>query len=165
MDKTKLISARRSALLDYLRSCFVPGVYISIMDICTNVVIHDPDTDEDFHPYKFNFNPYIHDHCAVLGSDIRAIDWGALNGTHEIIIRDSRGYVKLCESMEEFIQWRDRELVPLVKKYKFLSTLKNRAKLDGTVPMFTFDSDSVVDNDDPIVVFPEGYEFKGGISK
>lgn len=104
MTQKELIKQRKASLLDYLRVCFKPNHYITIEELCENIVVYDTVTMEDgrvfikdtIHPYKLNTNPYTHDKCVLLGQDIKAINWDRENGQHEIIIRDSQGSVKLC---------------------------------------------------------------------
>lgn len=152
------IHSRREMLIAYLMRHFEPGKFITIEEICANVtdcVVVGGDEDVRWIPfYQLNKNPYIHDKCVTLGADIRAINWGALSNNHFIIIRNSSGDVKLCESNEEFENWRKKELEPIERKCKYLNSLKSKANADGTIPLFEFAGDTVVSNDDPISAYP-----------
>lgn len=157
MPSKKMIECRRFELISYLRAHFAPGKFITIEEICANVTYISSFSGDGPHLspfYKFNTNPYIHDKCAVLGEDIRAINWDRNSKNHFIIIRNSSGDVKLCESNEEFENWRKKELEPIERKCKYLNSLKSKANADGTIPLFEFAGDTMVSNDDPISAYP-----------
>lgn len=161
MTKTEMIKARKSALLKYLIVNFVAGKWFTIEEICNNVCYVDGDEycDADvslfaIYPYTYNTNPYVHDKCVVLGADIREMNWDNSSDGHYIIIRNSKGHIKLCESAEEFEAWRKRELEPIEKKCKYLNSLKSKVRTDGTIPFFVVDNDLIKENDTEVSVFP-----------
>ena len=117
------LTTRQHRLRDYIDDNFRPGYYFSIEEICAAGL-----------GYELNTNPKIHDKCAALGSDVRAINWAIAN-RYKIIIKDKKGGIKLCESEEEFNEWRDGEKAKLDRKYQYLNNLKWKADRDGTVPI------------------------------
>ena len=120
------IEDRQKALVDWLRANHKLGEFHSVKEVCYSVV-----DEYGCHYYDYNdTNPYNHDKCAVLSNDVRTLNWSCDNGA-EIIIKDKKGGIKLCESMEEFEDWRKTELEPLDRKWKYLNNLKYKAKLDG----------------------------------
>ena len=126
--------SRQKALIDYLNEHFESGKFITIEEICRGVV------DEDYKPYyKYNTNPYNHDKCAVLSSDVRDLNWNVNEGC-QIIVKDPKGNVKLCESEDEFKAWRAKELEPLDKKWKYLNNLVYKSWQDGATDLFDKDS-------------------------
>lgn len=118
---TKNLTTRQHRLVDYLKDNFQKGRYFTIEELCQAGL-----------GYELNTNPRIHDKCASLGNDIRQINW-RIGQRYSIIVKDSKGSAKLCESQEEFDAWRDSELDKLKKKYEYLNTLKYKASFDGQV--------------------------------
>lgn len=120
---TKNLTSRQHRLVDYLKDNFVSGKYFSIEEICNADL-----------GYTLNTNPRIHDKCAMLGSDIRAINW-AIASRYSIIIKDKKGGCKLCESKEEFDTWKNEEKAKVERKYQYLNNLEYKASRDGTTPI------------------------------
>lgn len=128
MDEIKL-TPRQWSLKRFLEDNFKSGYYFSIEELVENV------RDTNGLPYyKLNKNPYTHDKCVALGSDIKAINWNCNQG-YKIIIKNEKGGAKLCESEEELNAWRDAELKKVEKKYQYLNNLKWKADRDGTMPI------------------------------
>lgn len=123
------LTPRQWALKRFLADNFVAGRFFSIEEICNNVYL--PNGEK---AYTYNTNPRIHDKCVALSNDVREINWNIQEG-YKIIVKDSKGGVKLCESELEFTIWRDKELAPLERKWKYLNNLKYKASKDGTVPL------------------------------
>lgn len=121
------IELRKKCLVGWLTLHFIYGRFYSIEEVVAGVVYPDGTPC-----YTLNHNPYNHDKCAVLSSDVRSLNWSCDNGC-KIIIKDSKGGVKLCESYEEFDAWRKAELEPLDKKRKYLNNLKWKSRMDGQV--------------------------------
>lgn len=122
---SKNIELRQKLLVNFLQDNFIKGRFFSILEIVR--CVRYPDGSPC---YNYNMDPYIHDHCAVLSSDVRAINWATDEGC-KIIVKDKKGGVKLCESVEEFNTWRNHELEPLEKKWKYLNNLKFKKSLDN----------------------------------
>ena len=117
------LTTRQHRLRDYIDDNFAPGKWFTIEELCAADL-----------GYTLNKNPKIHDKCAALGSDIRAINW-AIADRYKIIIKNKEGSCKLAESEEEFKAWRQGELDKLERKWKYLNNLKWKAERDGTVPV------------------------------
>ena len=120
---TQSLTSRQHRLVDYLKDNFVSGKYFTIEEICNANL-----------GYTLNTNPKIHDKCASLGSDIRAINW-AIAQRYSIIIKDKKGSCKLAESEKEFNAWKDEEKRKIEKKYQYINNLTYKANRDGTVPI------------------------------
>lgn len=120
---TKSLTTRQHRLVDYLNNNFQSGKYFTIEEICNADL-----------GYTLNTNPRIHDKCASLGSDIRAINW-AIGSRYSIIVKDKKGSCKVCESKEEFDEWKENEMKPLITKIKYLNNLEYKANRDGTAPI------------------------------
>ena len=123
------LTPRQWLLKKWLETNFVSGRYWSIEELVENVR-----NNRGEKVYKLNTNPYVHDKCIALGSDIKNINWNCNYG-YKIIVKNSKGGAKLCESEQEFIEWRTKELKPLEKKFKYLNNLKWKAERDGTIPI------------------------------
>lgn len=119
---TKNLTPRQHRLIDYLKDNFQSGKYFSIEEICSTNL-----------GYELNKNPKIHDKCVALGNDIRKMNW-VIGSRYSIIVKDKKGGCKLCESKEEFEDWKQSELIPLERKWKYLNNLEYKANQDGTVP-------------------------------
>ena len=139
------ISTRCWRLKDYLEYHRGEG-FIRIEKVCEDL----PEL------YKLNTNPYTHDKCAVLSSDVRAINWNNVDG-YQIIIKDENGSIKYAETLEEFENWREKELEKVTKKYQYLNNLKFKSKLDGVMPIIN-KANNPVDIDE----LKEVRVFKGG---
>lgn len=130
MDITNKLTSRQWALKRYLEEHFISGHYFSIEHLCENVLL--PNGEK---AYTLNTDPYCHDKCIALSNDVKTINW-TINEGYKILVKDTKGGVKLCESEQEFIAWRDRELKPIIRKYQYLSTLKYKADRNDTMPLF-----------------------------
>lgn len=151
MEEQVMLTARQVALRNWLRNHFISGKYWTIEEMVKNV------RNEYGEPYyKLNTNPYIHDKCATLSADIKTINWSVTEG-YNIIVKDTKGGAKICESEQEFLEWRERELAPITRKYQYLSNLKYKAKQDGTCPIID-QQNQPVENVQPINVFPKKKE-------
>lgn len=120
---TQNLTTRQHRLVDYLKDNFQSGRFFTIEELCAAEL-----------GYSLNTNPKIHDKCVALGSDVRAINW-AIGSRYSIIVKDKKGGCKLCESKEEFDEWKESEMKPLVNKIKYLNNLEYKASYDGTTPI------------------------------
>lgn len=132
---TKNLTPRQHRLVDYLKDNFVSGKYFSIEEICESEL-----------GYELNKNPYTHDKCVSLGNDIRQINW-AIGSRYSIIVKDKKGGCKLCESKQEFDEWKQSELAPLERKLKYLNNLEYKASLDDTMPIINLNDRALEDNE------------------
>ena len=139
------LKTRQWRLKDYLEEHRGEG-FITIEQICADLSEY----------YTLNTNPYTHDKCAVLSSDVRAINWNNQHG-YQIIIKDEKGSVKYAETEEEFNAWRKKELEKVETKYQYLNNLKFKSSLDGIVPIINQANNPVgLDDMKPIDVFKGG---------
>lgn len=123
------LTPRQWLLKNFLEHNFISGYYYSIEELVESV--RDRDGNK---VYKLNTNPYVHDKCIALSSDIKNINWNCNYG-YKIIVKNAKGGAKLCESQQEFEDWRERELKPLQRKWEYLNNLKWKAERDGTIPI------------------------------
>lgn len=144
-EHTKGINTRQWILKMWLESHQVKGKFFSIEEICEQVTYNGE------HLYTLNKNPRIHDKCLQLSDDVREINWNCVDG-YKIIIKDSKGGIKLCESQEEFDSWYNDEMATIEIKYQYLNTIKQKAKWDGVVPLINKANNPVKDYK-PIDVF------------
>lgn len=128
---TKNLTTRQHRLVDYLKANFVKGKYFTIEEICSANL-----------GYTLNTNPRIHDKCAMLSSDIRAINW-AIGSHYSIIVKDKKGSCKLCESKDEFDEWKQGEKDKIEKKYQYLNTLTYKASLDDTMAIVNLNDKAI----------------------
>lgn len=143
--KSTRLNTRQWLLKKYLEEHFESGRFITIEEICFNVKFADGELC-----YNYNENPYNHDKCAVLSADVRSINWSVDEGW-KIIIKDKKGNIKLCESREEFENWRAEQLKPMEKKWKYLNNLVYKSHQDGSAPMINL-AGRVLDLDEIKVV-------------
>ena len=144
------LTTRQKMLKEWLEQNHEPGKFHSILEVCRGVRYLDGS-----YCYEFNTDPYKHDKCIALSNDVREINWSVGEG-YKLIIKDKFGGVKLCESKEEFEEWRKKELEPLDKKWKYLNNMKYKADRDGIVPLINQNNRVIeIDNEtaDPISVF------------
>ena len=120
---TKNLTPRQHRLINYLENNFEHGKFFSIEQICSADL-----------GYELNTNPKTHDKCVSLGNDIRQINW-KIGHRYSIIVKDKKGSCKLCESQEEFEEWKQSELAPLERKWKYLNNLSYKASWHGTAPL------------------------------
>lgn len=132
---TKNLTTRQHRLVDYLKNNFESGRFFTIEELCGADL-----------GYVLNTNPKIHDKCVALGNDIRAINW-AIGDRYSIIIKDSKGGAKLCESQKEFDDWRDYEKSKLEAKYQYLNNLKYKAEQHDTLPLLNLNERALEDNE------------------
>lgn len=144
-EHTKGINTRQWILKMWLEKNQVKGKYFSIEEICEQVTYNGE------HLYTLNKNPRIHDKCLQLSDDVREINWNVVDG-YKIIIKDSKGGIKLCESQEEFDSWYNDEMATIEIKYQYLNTIKQKAKWDGVVPLIN-KANNPVKKYEPIDVF------------
>lgn len=139
--KSSLID-RQHRLVDWLKDNFVSGRFYSIEEIVNGVV------DSNGNPYyKLNTNnPYNHDKCVVLSNDVRTINW-TITDRYHIIIKDKKGGCKLCESKDEFDNWKKETEKPLKTKLAYISNLNWKEKRDGTLPLINL-ANRVLDDDE-----------------
>ena len=145
--KSNLVE-RQHALVDWLKEHFIPNHFYSIEDIVSNFV------DKEGNPYyTLNTNPYNHDKCVALSSDVRTINW-TITDRYHIIIKDKQGGCKLCESKAEFDTWKQEQLKPLETKWKYLNNLEWKADRDDTIPMINLNDRALDINEmKPVEVF------------
>ena len=144
-EHTKGINTRQWVLKMWLEKNQVKGKYFSIEEICEKVTYNGE------HLYTLNKNPRIHDKCLQLSDDVREINWNVVDG-YKIIIKDSKGGIKLCESQEEFEEWYNDEIATIEIKYQYLNTIKQKTKWDGVVPLIN-KANNPVKKYEPIDVF------------
>ena len=144
------ITTRQWALKNYLEAHRGEG-YISIKQICEKVT-----TTDGVPYYRFNTNPYVHDKCVVLSNDVREINWNNVDG-YQIIIKNTKGWIKYAETYEEFESWRQKELDKVTPKFQYLNNLKFKAKMDGIMPIINKANNPVDINE-----LKEVKVFKGG---
>lgn len=132
---TKNLTTRQHRLVDYLEENFVSGKYFSIEELCNANL-----------GYVLNTNPRVHDKCASLGADIRAINW-AIASRYSIIIKDKKGGCKLAENKTEFDTWKNEEKAKIDKKYQYLNNLEYKANRDGTMPIVNLNDRALEDNE------------------
>lgn len=142
---TNKLNERQKALKEFLEVNFRSGKFFTIEEICSSVMVGN-----DF-AYSYNRNPYTHDKCVCLSNDVRAINW-SMADDYKIIVKDKKGSVKLCENEQEFNEWRDKEMRPVLKKLKYLWNLKYKNDTDGEVQFIDQDGDSI-ENPSPLDVF------------
>lgn len=129
MFLTKNLNRRQHALIDYLEDNFVSGKYFTIEEIVYCL------RDKNDNPYyKLNTNPRIHDKCASLGADIRAINW-KIGHRYSVIVKDKKGGCKICESQQEFDEWKESERKPLITKLEYLNNLSYKTSWQDTAPL------------------------------
>lgn len=143
---TQNLNARQHRLVDWLKDNFVSGRYYTIEEIC----------DADL-GYVLNKNPRIHDKCASLSADIRAINW-AIAQRYSIIIKDDKGSCKLAESKTEFDAWKQKEKDKVEKKYQYLNNLEYKADRDGTMPIINLNDRALEDHEYDFVKVFKGEE-------
>lgn len=147
-QKQKGLTTRQHRLRDWLETSFVSGQFFSIEEVVNGVV------DKDGNPYyKLNNNPKVHDKCATLSADVRAINW-CLTERYKIIIKNKEGGIKLAENEQEFNNWYDEQKKKLETRYQYLNNLKYKASREGMIPYIN-QADRVLDPDEmtPIEVF------------
>ena len=132
---TKNLNSRQHRLIDYLEDNFVSGKYFSIEELCDSGL-----------GYVLNTNPKIHDKCAMLGADIRAINW-KIGHRYSVIVKDKKGGCKICESQQEFEEWKESEKKPLITKLEYLNNLSYKASWQDTAPLINL-NDRALDIDE-----------------
>lgn len=139
---TKNLTTRQHRLVDYLENNFQKGRYFTIEELCAANL-----------GYELNTNPRTHDKCIALGNDIRQINW-AIGSRYSIIVKDKKGSAKLCESKEEFDEWKQTEKDKLERKYQYLNNLQYKANLDNTIPLVNLNDRALsVEEMQPVNVF------------
>lgn len=154
MGQHKLTSEHWT-LKTWLEEHFIPGRYFTIREICDNVV-----DKNGRHIFEYNTDPYKHDHCLKLSTMVREINWNICEG-YKIIIKDSKGSIKLCESEEEFNKYKQHEMDKLLPKYQYLNNLKWKADRDGVVPIIN-QANNPVKEYKPIDVYAHEKVVKSG---
>ena len=132
---TKSLTSRQHRLVDYLKDNFVSGKWFTIEELCNANL-----------GYTLNTNPRVHDKCASLGADIRAINW-AIASRYSIIIKNKQGSCKLAESEDEFNSWKNEEKAKVERKYQYLNNLQYKADRDGTMPIINLNDRALEDNE------------------
>lgn len=132
---TKNLTPRQHRLIDYLENHFEHSKYFSIESICNADL-----------GYELNTNPKTHDKCVSLGNDIRQINW-KIGHRYSIIVKDKKGGCKLCESQEEFEEWKASELAPLERKWKYLNNLSYKASWHDTAPLINLNDRALDTNE------------------
>ena len=132
---TKNISPRQHRLVDYLEEHFENGKYFSIEELCESDL-----------GYTLNTNPYTHDKCVALGNDIRQINW-KIGYRYSVIVKDKKGGCKICESQQEFDDWKESEKKPLITKLEYLNNLSYKASWQDTAPLINL-NDRALDIDE-----------------
>ena len=143
---TKNLTPRQHRLVDYLKDNFVSGKWFTIEELCNANL-----------GYVLNTNPRVHDKCACLGADIRAINW-AIAQRYSIIIKNKQGSCKLAESEQEFNAWKEEEKAKVERKYQYLNNLEYKASLDDTMPIINLNDRALEDNELEFVSVYKGEE-------
>ena len=117
------LNRRQRALKRFLEDNFESGKFFTIEEVCKGV------KDQDGYWYVLNTDPYVHDKCKKLSDDVRTINWTFTDG-YKVIIKDSKGGIKLAENRKEFDNWWDAE-----HKSIYLNNLKAKVERDGIVPI------------------------------
>lgn len=131
----KNLTTRQHRLIDYLENHFEQGKYFTIEELCSADL-----------GYELNTNPKTHDKCVALGNDIRQINW-KIGQRYSIIVKDKKGSCKLCESLDEFNEWKESEKKPLERKWEYLNNLTYKARLHDTAPLINL-NDRALDIDE-----------------
>ena len=137
---TKNLTTRQHRLVDYLEEHFEKGRFFTIEEICASGL-----------GYELNTNPKTHDKCVALGNDIRQINW-TIGSRYSIIVKDTKGGCKLCESETEFDEWRNGELAKLDKKWKYLNNLKYKSSFHDQVVIINL-NDKPINGGEVVKVF------------
>lgn len=124
------LTTRQHRLKDFLKDNFISGRYFSIEEMVEGVRYTD-----GTQCYKLNTDPKCHDKCIELGNDIRTINWELTDGW-KIIIKNAQGGAKLAENREEFDAWWNKQHDAIETKYQYLNTLKSKADLDNSIPLY-----------------------------
>jgi hypothetical protein len=132
---TKNLTSRQHRLVDYLKDNFISGKWFTIEELCNADL-----------GYTLNTNPKVHDKCASLGADIRAINW-AIAQRYSIIIKNKQGSCKLAESKEEFDTWKNEEKAKVERKYQYLNNLEYKVDRDGTMPIINLNDRALEDSE------------------
>lgn len=114
----------------WLEEHFVSGRFYTIEELCDNVV-----DNIGRKLFKYNTDLRNHDKSIQLSNAIRKINWSITDG-YKIIIKDSKGSAKLCESEQEFNEWKEKEMKRLLPKWQYLNNLTWKAERDGTIPIY-----------------------------
>ena len=140
---TKGLNTRQHRLKDWLKENFISGHYFTIEEIC-----------EAGLGYKLNTNPYTHDKCAVLGADVRAINWLAGYKRYIPIIKNDKGSIKLAESKQEVDEYIKKEKSKVEKHYQYYNHLASLSQVDGMIPFINQANRALEDNEiKPVEVF------------
>jgi len=139
----------------WLEEHFISGRYYTIEELCDNVV--DSNGNKLF---KYNTDLRNHDKSISLSNAIRTINWSITDG-YKIIIKDSKGSAKLCESEQEFNAWKEKEMKRLLPKWQYLNNLKWKAERDGTIPIYNQRLNENKDNN-VVNVYQKGNVVKSG---
>lgn len=125
--KEQQLNARQKCLKKFLEDNFESGKFFSIEEICKGV------KDKDGYWYVLNTDPYVHDKCLKLSNDVRTINWTFTDG-YKVIIKDTKGGIKLAENETEFKAWWDAEHKKVEKKSIYLNNIKAKIERDGIAP-------------------------------
>lgn len=140
------LTPRQWALKRWLEANFKPGYFFSIEEVVNGV-----DLPSGEKAYKLNKNPYSHDKCINLSSDVKAINWNICEG-YKIIVKDTKGGIKLCESADEFNAWKDKQMEKVTRTYQYLNNLQWKTERDGTIPIVNL-AGNPVDEPAPVDVY------------
>lgn len=152
LTERKGLTTRQHRLKDWLKENFVSGKFFTIEEIVANV------KDSEGNPYyKLNTNPYTHDKCVALGSDVKELNWHTNIDRYIPIIKDSKGSIKLCENEEELRDYIEKEKRKVEKAYQYYNHLNSLIAIDGTMPFINL-ANNVVDDPKPIDVYAKESE-------
>jgi hypothetical protein len=141
------LESRQHRLKDWLEANFESGRFFTIEEVVAGVV-----DSEGVPYYKLNTNPYTHDKCVLLGSDVKELNWHTSRERYIPIIKDSKGSIKLCESKEELEAYVSHEKAKVEKAYQYYNHLTSLISLEGTIP-FINQANNVVDEPKPIEIY------------
>lgn len=140
---TRGLTTRQHRLKDWLEEHFESGRYFTIEEICRAGL-----------GYELNTNPYNHDKCIALGSDVRDINWLAGYKRYIPIIKDNKGSIKLAESKQEVNDYIEKEKRKEEKHYQYYNHLASLSQMDGFIPFINLNNRALEDKEiKPVEVF------------
>lgn len=124
MLQNKSINNRQKKLLSYLKSEYRvnPNRWVTQEDICSFI-------DE----YEYNTDPYAHNHCTTIWSDVNTIN--QLEQFDNIVVyKDNNCKIATKNEAEEYL---DTLMARALKKFKRYWTIRNKMENNGNVDMLS----------------------------
>ena len=116
------LTPRQQNLKNWLEEHHISGKFYSIEEICNAGL-----------GYTYNTNPYTHDKCIALGSDVKALNWATDVERYIPIIKDAKGGIKLCENEQELTDFVEKQKKKVEKANQYANHLKSLKFIDGQV--------------------------------